>query len=97
VGELALLDGEHEHGPGAQVERDRALVLQLPVPGDRLLEELVDPGGGLAEQEAPVPPGRARAETGPVDDQDALARPCEEARRRAAGDAGSDDDGLRGA
>ena len=49
------------------------------------------------EQEAPVPPGRARADTAPVDDEDAFARLCEETRRRAAGDSRSDDDGVRGA
>jgi len=97
VGELALLDGEHELGPRAQVERDRALVLERAIPGDRFVEELVDPGRRLAEQEAPVSPGCARAEAAQVDDQDALARQCVETRRRAAGDAGSDDDRVRGA
>ena len=48
------------------------------------------------EQEAPVPPGRARADTAPIDDEDVLARLCEETRRRAAGNAGSDDGGVRG-
>jgi hypothetical protein len=97
VRELIFLDREHELRPGPQVERDRPLVLEPAVPGDRLVQELVDPRRRLAEQEAPVPPGRARAEAAPVDDQDALARLCEETRRRAAGDAGSDDDGVRDA
>jgi hypothetical protein len=51
----------------------------------------------MSEQEAPVSPRRARADAAPVDDEDALARLCEETRSRAAGDAGSDDDGVRGA
>jgi hypothetical protein len=95
--DLVLLDGQDEHRPGLQVERDRALVLERPVRGDGLVEELVDPGSRLAEQKAPVPPRCARTEAGPVDDQNALARLCEETRRRATGDAGSDDDGVRGA
>jgi hypothetical protein len=95
--ELALLDREDQHRPRAQVDRHRALVLQRPVHVDRLVEQLVDPGRRLAEQKAPVPPGRARADTAPVDDEDALARLGEETRRRAAGDARSEDDGVRGA
>jgi hypothetical protein len=94
---LVLLDGQDEHRPRAQVERDRAPILERPVRGDGLVEELVDPGSRLAEQKAAVPPRCARAEAAPVDDQDALARLCEETRRRAAGDAGSDDDGVGGA
>jgi hypothetical protein len=97
VRELRLLDGEHEQRPGAQVERNLALLLERPVPGDRLVEELVDPAGRLAEEEAAVPPRRARAEAAAVDDQDALAGLGERARRGAAGDAGPDDDGVRGA
>jgi hypothetical protein len=95
--ELALLDGEHQHRPRAEVDRHRALVFERPVQVDRLVEQLVDPGRRLAEQEPPVPPRGARAETAPVDDEDVLARLCEETRRRAAGDARSDDDGVRGA
>jgi hypothetical protein len=94
---LALLDREQQHRPRAEIDRYRAFGFQRPVPVDRLVEQLLDPGRRLAEQEAPVPPGRARAETAPVDDEDALARLCEETRRRAAGDAGSDDDRVRGA
>jgi hypothetical protein len=97
VRELVLLDREDELGPGTEVERDRPFVLEPAVPGDGLVEELVDPGRRLAEQEAPVPSRRARAEAAPVDDQDALARLCEETRRRAAGNAGSDDDDVCGA
>jgi hypothetical protein len=97
VGELTFLHGQNEHRPRAQVERDRALVLERPVPRDRLVEQLGDPGRRLAKEEAPVPAGRARADPAPVDDEDALARLREETRRRAAGDTGSDDDGVRAA
>jgi hypothetical protein len=95
--ELALLDGEEEHGPAAQVEGHRPLLLQAAVPLDRLREELADPRGRLREEEAAVPPGGARADAAAVDDEDALPRLREERRRRAAGDAGSDDDGVGGA
>jgi hypothetical protein len=97
VRELALLDSEDQHRPRAEVERHRARVLERPVPADRLVEQLVDPRRRLAEQEAPVPSGRTRTDASSVDDEDAFARLCEETRRRAAGDAGSDDDGVRGA
>jgi hypothetical protein len=95
--ELLLLDREHEERARPQIERDRPLALELSVPADRLVAQLVDPPARIAKQEAPVAPGGARAETAPVDDQDALARLCKETRRRAAGDAGSDDDGFGGA
>ena len=95
VRELGLLDGEEEHRPLAQVERHRPLLLELAVPGDRLVEQLADPGGRLAEEEAAVPPGGAGADPAAVDDEHALAPLGEQARRRAAGDAGSDDDGVR--
>jgi hypothetical protein len=97
VRKLRLLDGEHEERPGAQVERNLAILLERPVPRHRLVEELVDPAGRLAKEEAAVSPRRAGADAAAVDDQDALAGLGERARRRAAGDAGSDDDGVRGA
>jgi hypothetical protein len=97
VAELPFLDGEHDQRALPQVERYRALVLEPPVQGESLVQELVDPGSRIAEQEAPVASGGPRADALAVDDEDALARLCEETRRRAAGDAGSDDDGVRGA
>jgi hypothetical protein len=93
VAELGLLNREQEHAPLPQIEGDRAL-LELAVPGERLVEQLADPGGGLAEEEASVPPGSTGADPAAVDDEDALSCVREEARRRAAGDAGSDDDGV---
>jgi hypothetical protein len=93
VVELGLLDREQEHGPLPQVERDRAL-LELPVPGERLVEQLADPRGRLAEEEAAVSPRGAGADAAAVDDEDVLARGREQTRRRAAGDAGSDDDDV---
>jgi hypothetical protein len=95
VGELCLLDGEQEHRPGAQVERHLALLFERAVAGDRLVEEIVDPAGRLAEQEAAVAPRRARADAAAVDDEDALARLRERERRGAPGDTGADDDGVR--
>jgi hypothetical protein len=92
VGQFVLLDGEQEHRPRAQVERHAAPVLQGAVPVDRFVEQLVDPGGGLAEEEAAVSSGGAGPDPAAVDDEDALARLCQEARRCAAGDPGSDDD-----
>jgi hypothetical protein len=97
VRELLLLDGEQEHRPGAQVERHLALLFERAVPPDRLVEELVDPAGGLAEEEAAVAPGRACADAAAVDDEDALAGLRERERRGAPGDAGADDDGVRSA
>jgi hypothetical protein len=94
VGQFVLLDGEQEHRPRAQVERDAALVLEAAVPVDRFVEQLVDPGSGLAEEEAAVSSRGAGPDTAAVDDEDGLARLCQEARRRAAGDPGSDDDGV---
>jgi hypothetical protein len=78
----------------AEVEGDRPLGLQLGVDRGRLGEELVDPRRGLAEEEAAVSPGRSRADPGPLDDEDALAALGEEARERAAGEAGARDDDV---
>jgi hypothetical protein len=94
VPELGLLDGEHEHRPRAEVERHGALLLELEVPGDRLGEELADPARRLAEEKASVAAGGSGPDPAAVDDEDALARLGERARRRAAGDAGADDDGV---
>jgi hypothetical protein len=94
VGQLRLFDREQEHGPLAQVERDRPLVLERAVPADRLGEKLVNPGGRLGEEEAAVATRCSRADAAAVDDDDLLARLRERPRRRAAGDAGSDDDGV---
>jgi hypothetical protein len=54
----------------------------------------VNPGGRLGEEEAAVATRCSRADAAPVDDDDLLARLRERPRRRAAGDAGSDDDGV---
>jgi hypothetical protein len=48
----------------------------------------------LAEEEAAVPPGSAGADAAAIEDENPLARLPKGARRRAAGDAGSDDDGV---
>jgi hypothetical protein len=95
VRELGLLDRDQEHRPLAQVERHGALLLEPPVPEDRLGEELADPARRLAEEEAAVPAGRSGPDPAAVDDEDTLARLRERAPRRAAGDSGSDDDGVR--
>jgi hypothetical protein len=94
VPQLRLLDREQEHGPSPQVERDWALLLQLAVPGQCLREQPTDPGSRLAEEEAAVAARGAGPDAAPVDDEDALACLGEETRRCAAGDAGSDDDGV---
>jgi hypothetical protein len=94
VGELGLLDREQEHGPLGELERDRPLGLELAVPPNRLVEELADPGRGLAEEEAAVSAGRAGPDPAAVDDEDARAGLGKEARRRAAGDARPDDDDV---
>jgi hypothetical protein len=94
VVELGFFDGEQEHRPRPQLERDRALLLERAVPRERLVEQLTDPRRRLAEQEAAVAAGRPRADAGAVDDEDAFARLREGVRRRAAGDAGPDDDGV---
>jgi hypothetical protein len=95
VSELGLLDCEQEHRPLAQVERHRPLRIELAVPGDGLVQQLADPGGRLRKEKPAVPPRGAGADPAAVDDEDALARLREQTRRRAAGDAGSDDDGVR--
>jgi hypothetical protein len=92
VRELGFLHGHQEQRPGAQVEGHLALVLERAVPGDPFVEELVDPVGRLAEEEAAVAARRAGADPATVDDEDAPAGLRERARRRAAGDAGADDD-----
>jgi hypothetical protein len=92
VRKLRLLDGQQEQRPGAQVEGHLPVLLERPVPGDRLVEEVVEPASRLAEQEAAVAPRRARADAAAVDDEDARAGLGQEASRRAAGDAGADDD-----
>jgi hypothetical protein len=94
VGQLGLFDREQEHGPLAQVERNRPLLLERAVPADRLGEKLANPGGRLGEEEAAVAARRTRADAAAVDDDDAFARLREGPRGRAAGDAGSDDDGV---
>jgi hypothetical protein len=92
--ELRLLDGQQEERPGPQIEGDLPVLLERPVPGDRLVEELVDPARRLAEEEAAVAPGGARADAATVDDEDARAGLGERERRGAPGDAGADDDGV---
>jgi hypothetical protein len=96
VVELVLLHSQEQHRPGAKVERDGALCLERGVPRDRLREELVDPRGGLAEEEAAVSPGGAGADPAAVKEDDVGAGLREGARRSAAGDAGSDDGDVRG-
>jgi hypothetical protein len=97
VRELRLLDGQQEERPGAEIEGHLAVLFERAVPGDRLVEELVDPAGGLAEEEAAVAPRGARADAAAVDDEDARAGLGERERRGAPGDAGADDDGVRSA
>ena len=91
---LRLLDGKKQHGPCPEVERDRTLGLELAIPLDRLAEELADPAGRLAEEKAAVSPRGTGADSAPVDHEDALPGGREGTCRRAAGDAGSDDDGV---
>jgi hypothetical protein len=92
--ELRLLDGQQEERPGPQIEGDLPVLLERPVPGDRLVEELVDPARRLAEEEAAVAPRGARADSTAVDDEDARAGLGERERSGAPGDAGADDDGV---
>jgi hypothetical protein len=94
--ELGLLDREEEHRPLREIERHRPFLLELAIPRQRLVEELPDPGGGLAEEKTAVAAGRSGADPVSIDDEDALAGLGEEARSRATGDAGTDDDGVRG-
>jgi hypothetical protein len=94
--ELLLLDRQEEHRPGAEVERDRARLVERGVPGDRLREELVDPRSGLAEEEAAVAPGCAGADRAAIQQNDVGPGFRESARRGTAGDAGSDDGDVRG-
>jgi hypothetical protein len=93
--ELGFLDREQQHRPPAEVERHRAFLLELAIPRDRLVEQVADPEGRLGEEEAAVPPGGAGPDAAPVEDENALPRLREEAGRRAAGDAGPDEDGVR--
>jgi hypothetical protein len=95
--ELGLLDGEQEHRPLPQLERHRPFLLQLLVPAQGLVEELIDPRSGLTEEKPAVPTRRSGPDRTPVDDEDGLSGSREEARRRAAGDAGADDGGVSGA
>jgi hypothetical protein len=96
VAELVLLRRQEQHRPGVEVERDRALVVERGVPRDRLGEELVDPRGGLREEEAAVAPGGAGPDPAAVQENDVGPGFRESARRRATGDAGSDDGDVRG-
>jgi hypothetical protein len=96
VVELALLRRQEQHRPGAEVERDGALLVEGGVPLDRLGEELVDPRGGLREQEAAVAPGGTGADPAAVLENDVGPGFRESARRGATGDAGSDDGDVRG-
>jgi hypothetical protein len=91
VSQLVVFDREHEHGPRLEVEGHGAL-LQLAVERNRLGEQLVDPGRRLAEEEAAVPPRGAGADAASLDEDDRLAVLGEKTRRRAAADAGADDD-----
>src|SRR6185312_13421311 len=93
--ELALLDREDEHRPRCEVEENWT-VRDLLVDLERLCEEVVDPAERLAEEEAAVPPGRARADPAAVDHDDLRPSPRQERRRRATGDPRADDDGVRG-
>jgi hypothetical protein len=96
VVELVLLGRQEQHRPGAEVERERALLVECRVPGDRFREDLVDPRRGLAKEKAAVPTGGAGADPAAVQEDDVGAGLREGARRRAAGDAGSDDGDVRG-
>jgi hypothetical protein len=96
VAELVLLRREEQHRPGAEVERDGALLVEGGIPRDRLGEELVDPRGGLREEEAAVAPGGAGADPAAVQENDVGPGFREGARGGAAGDAGSDDGDVRG-
>jgi hypothetical protein len=92
VRKLLLLYGEQEQRPGVQIEGHVPVLLERAVPGDRLVEELVDPGRRLAEEEAAVAPGSPRSDAAAVDDEHARTGLGEKTRRRTACDAGSDDD-----
>jgi hypothetical protein len=92
--ELALLDGQQEHGPRPQVEGNADLVLELAVDVERLREQLVDPGSGLAEEEAAVSPRGAGADAPGVEEDDARTRLRQEPRAGASGEARADDDDV---
>jgi hypothetical protein len=96
VVELVLLRRQQQPRPGAEVERDGALLAEGGVPRDRLGEELVDPRSGLREEEAAVAPGGAGADPAAVEKDDVGPGRRESARRGAAGNAGSDDGDVRG-
>ena len=93
---LSFLDGEHERRALPRVERHGPL---LPGPRYRARASsgLLDPEGSVVEQEAPFRPDAPAPIPPPIDDEDVLARLCEETRRRAAGSTRSDDDGVRSA
>jgi hypothetical protein len=92
--ELAFLDGQQEHRPWPQVEGNADLVLELAVDVERLREQLVDPGGGLAKEKAAVSPRGAGADAARVDEDDAGAGFREESRAGAPGEARADDDDV---
>jgi hypothetical protein len=94
--ELCFFDRYEKHRPGPEVERNRSVFLELRVDGRRLREKLVDPGCGLAEQEAAVAPGGACSDASRLDDDDLLAGLGEKARDGTAGEPRSDDDRIGG-
>jgi hypothetical protein len=57
---------------------------------------VVDPARRLAEEEAAVSAGRARADPAPLDERDAVAALGEEPRDREARDSPADDDRVPG-
>jgi hypothetical protein len=92
--QLLRLDGEDELGTRLEVERDRALLLELGVDAYGLLEVRLDPARRLAEDEASVPAGGSCSDPSPLDEDDAVAALGEEPRDREAGDSAADDDGA---
>ncbi len=92
--ELGLLGGEEQHRPRPELERDGPAGLELGVDRRRLGQELVDPRGGLPEEEAAVSPARPRADRAALDTDDRFAALSEVTRDGAPGQAAARDDRI---
>jgi hypothetical protein len=95
VRELRLLDSEEQHRPRPEVERDLAR-FEFPIDLQRLRQELVDPVGRLAEEEAAVSAGGARSDSTRIEEKNVGPSLGEKARTRTAGEARADDDRVVG-
>jgi hypothetical protein len=92
--ELGVFDGEEEHRPGPELERDVDLLFELSVNLERLLQRVVDPRRRLGKEEAAVAAGGSGADSAGVEDDDARPGVGQEPRGSATREACADDDDV---